>query len=252
MNAPSPEEPSTSWEHYSLWKRVKDTTAHLERHFQSTITVSGINATEIYSFGEVLGLTIEEEVVRSLNWLRAEWDPNNEYEDCAFIRQPQTFPDVLLSNQSANEILFGIELKSWYVLSKEGEPSFRFRVNREACTVNDLIMLVPWCLSNVLSGTPVIFKPVVNLARYYCEYRNHWWKNIRETKDSTEIDEPEGVVPYPNARDNISDKPQSDKGNNFGRIARMGLLDEYKSEMDGISLLGIGMSKWRKFFKEQG
>ena len=31
---------------------------------------------------------------------------------------------MLRSLRDENEILFGIELKSWYVLSKEGEPSF--------------------------------------------------------------------------------------------------------------------------------
>ena len=141
-------------------------------------------------------------------------------------------------------------MKSWYILAKEGEPSFRFKVNLNACTDKDLIMLVPWCLSNVLSGTPIIFKPMVASARYYCEYRNYWWKHIRHTNDTTVIDEPEGATPYPNARDNISDEPRSDKGNNFGRIARMGLLDEYKSEMDNILLLGIKANKWRRFFKE--
>ena len=73
---------------------------------------------------------------------------------------------------------------------------------------------------------------------------------MRNTEDSVEIEEPAGVAPYPNARDNISDRPVSDKGSNFGRIARIGLLDEYKREMDNMSLLGIGASEWRRFFKE--
>ncbi len=123
-------------------------------------------------------------------------------------------------------------------------------MNKRACTPQDLIMLVPWCLSNVLSGTPVIFRPVMDLALYYSEYRNYWWQHVRNTEDSVEIEEPAGVAPYPNARDNISDRPVSDKGSNFGRIARIGLLDEYKREMDNMSLLGIGASEWRRFFKE--
>jgi hypothetical protein len=126
---------------------------------KSSITISGINVTEIYSFGSVLGITIEEEVVRSLNMMRSKWDDGS-YADCKFIRQAQTFPDVIF--MKGEKILFGIDLKSWYVLSKEGEPSFRLKVNKNACTDKDLIMVVPWCLSNVLSGTPIISKPITD------------------------------------------------------------------------------------------
>ena len=246
MNPPVRSPPNETWQHYHLWNRVKNSIGHLDSTFRSTITVSGINATEIYAFGEVLGLTIEEEVVRNLNMLRDRWD-DGMYGKYKFMRQAQTFPDVIFTD--GEDILFGIELKSWYVLSKEGEPSFRFKANRNACTDKDVVMLVPWCLSNVLSGTPIIFEPVVDLARYYCEYRNYWWKHVRNTNDTTEIDEPEGVNPYPNARDNISDSPHSDKGNNFGRIARMGILDDYKSELEHERILGVRVKDWRNFFK---
>lgn len=189
---------------------------------------------------------MEEEVVRSLNEARSEWDDGS-YSNYKFTRQPQTFPDVLFTDGA--DIIFGIEIKSWYVLAKEDEPSFRFKANKNACTDKDMIMLVPWCLSNVMSGTPKTFKPVVDMARYYCEYRNYWWKYGRKTSDNTEIEEPEGVTPYPNARDNISDSPHSDKGGNFGRIARMGLLEDYKSELKRETVLGISIKNWTKFFK---
>ena len=243
---PTRKEPDMGWEHYHLWSKVKKAALELNTYFKSTITVSGINATEIYSFGSVLGLTIEEEVVRSLNVMRSKWDDGS-YSDCKFVRQAQTFPDVILTD--GKKTLFGIELKSWYVLSKESEPSFRLKVNKNACTDKDLIMLVPWCLSNVLSGTPVTFRPIVDSVRYYCEYRNYWWKHVKDTTDTTDIEEPANVNPYPNARDNISDSPASDKGNNFGRIARMGILDDYKGQIAHESLLGVSVRDWRKFFK---
>ena len=78
----------------------------------STITISGINATELYSFGAVLGLIIEEEVVRTLNNLRQDWYPGEKYLDYIFIRQPETFPDMLLKKTDGDEIILGIELKS--------------------------------------------------------------------------------------------------------------------------------------------
>ena len=243
---PTRKEPDADWKHHGLWSKVKNAAQELDTYFKSTITVSGINATEIYSFGSVLGLTIEEEVVRSLNVMRSKWDDGS-YSDYKFTRQAQTFPDVIFTDGKG--VLFGIELKSWYVLSKESEPSFRLKVNKNACTDKDLIMMVPWCLSNVLSGTPITFKPVVDSLRYYCEYRNYWWKHVKHTTDTTEIDEPANVNPYPNARDNISDSPLSDKGNNFGRIARMGILEDYKNRVAQESLLGVKVHAWRDFFK---
>lgn len=246
MNSPKRVLPDKNWPHYNVWSNVKEVAKRLDFNFKSTITVSGINATEIYSFSEVLGLTIEEEVVRNLNELREKWD-DGAYGRYKFRRQPQTFPDVLFTD--GNDILFGIELKSWYVLSKEDEPSFRFKVNVNACAKNDIVMLVPWCFSNILSGTPIIFRPVIDMAKYYCEYRNYWWKYVRKTRGSVEIDEPKDVQPYPNARDNISDSARDDKGNNFGRIARMNLLDNYKSDMDKNHVLGISLKDWRVFFQ---
>jgi hypothetical protein len=70
----------------------------------------------------------------------------------------------------------GIELKGWYLLSKEGVPSLRFQTTPAACSPFDLIAVVPWHLSNVLSGTPVAREPWVSSARHAAEFRNHWWE----------------------------------------------------------------------------
>jgi hypothetical protein len=59
------------------------------------------------------------------------------------------------------------------------------------------------------------------------------------------------VAPYPEARDEISDKPVDDKGKNFGRIARLGIMDEYVTTFDQVDLLGIEVARWRQFFKER-
>lgn len=93
---PTREEPSKNWEHFELWKRIFVLFENLPKQFESIITVSGIAATEVYTFGAVLGATIEEEVVRTLNILRSEWDPEDKYNNYLFVRQPQTFPDIVL------------------------------------------------------------------------------------------------------------------------------------------------------------
>lgn len=40
---------------------------------------------------------------------------------------------MLLRRASDGDILFGIELKGWYLLAKEREPSLRFQVTEAAC-----------------------------------------------------------------------------------------------------------------------
>jgi len=248
---PQPQFPSKDWEHYALFEKLGELFSEIPSLFRSTISVSGISATEIYAFGAVLGLTIEQEVIRTLNDLRSSWDEEGLYHDYRFVRQAQTFPDVLLMNKKSTHIMMGIELKSWYLLAKEGEPSFRYQVTPTACASQDLLVIVPWALSNVLSGTPIIFKPYITLARYAAEYRNYWWQHVRQSKSSNEIISPQDVTPYPSARTRMIDNPAQDGGNNFGCIARTGLLDEYMQNFKETELSGIKVNAWRKFLKEQ-
>jgi len=248
-NVPQPptrREPLETWEHYPLWQKIVATLRDIPKHFRSNISVSGVLATEIFTYGSVLAPTIEQEIVRTLNSLRDHWDDGN-YSDYSFVRQAQTFPDVLLMSNSA--ILMGIEIKSWYLLAKEEEPTFRYKVSPECCAPADLFVVVPWSLSNVLSGSPIIFEPFVETARYVAEYRNYWWQHLRTTTDSTNITCPAKPQPYPGGRDESEDKPAYDGGGNFGRIARSRLMDDYVSSLKATELIGITVGRWIKFFK---
>jgi hypothetical protein len=76
-------------------------------------------ASDIFTLNSALGATIEEQVVASLNTLRPVWDPDRQYQTYGFVRQPQTFPDVLLRRKTdGQDILMGIELKGWYILAR--------------------------------------------------------------------------------------------------------------------------------------
>lgn len=144
------------------------------------LVIKGMNVTEIFSVGGAFSSVVETQVVTMLNSLRNLWDPDNEYFRYAFIRQSQTFPDVVLRNlQDEREVLFGIELKSWYVLSKEGETSFRYQITPEACADADLIVIIPWILSDVISGMPTLRRPFTELAGYAAEYRSYHWQRSR-------------------------------------------------------------------------
>ena len=130
---PSRELPD-SWEHYELYRNVREAIATLPIYFRTETHIAGIMATDLHTLNTVLGTTIEEQVVRTLNLIRKTWDPGGDYALYSFVRQPQTFPDVRLRKVTDDETLLGVELKGWYLLAKEKEPSLRFQVTRAACT----------------------------------------------------------------------------------------------------------------------
>ena len=248
--APSPSGPGDSWEHHRLYRRVIDALYATPAHFTSLTRIEGLHATDVQTLNLMLGATIEEQVVATLNRMRAVWDPDERYQRYFFQRQAQVFPDILLkADLNGQDIILGIELKSWYLLAKEGEPNFRFTTTREACAEADLIAVVPWALDNVLSGVPTTYKPFVSQARYAAEYRNHWWAEVRSARSDTSIAIPQDVGPYPAKSDRVADRPASDRGGNFGRLARTGLMNAYIEETLNLRLSGIPVKEWIAFLR---
>lgn len=239
----------SGWGHFQLYRDVREAIACLPVYFRTETHISGIMATDLHTLNTVLGATIEDQVVRTLNMIRSTWDPKENYSLYSFVRQAQTFPDVLLRKTSTGEVLLGIELKGWYLLAKEAEPSLRFQTTSGACAKQDMIVVVPWVLGNVISGSPILFEPFVESARYAANYRNFHWQHIRKTRHSTEIVSPAGVNPYPNKSEQILDQPRADGGGNFGRLARTGMMDEYLDKLTRVQLCGINAVYWREFLK---
>ena len=238
-------------EHYPLWSRVCEAIRALPMHFRSETVIGGILATDIFTLNSALGATIEEQVVAALNALRPVWDPDKKYQTFGFVRQTQAFPDVLLRKQlNGHEILLGIELKGWYMLAKEGEPSFRFVANAAACADRDLIVVVPWVLSNVLAGSPVAYDVFIDLANYTAQQRNHYWQYERDVKEGNkDINLATGATVYPAKSDKISDKAVYDPGGNFGRLARYGIMEQFVKKTMETPLRGIPASQWLSFFR---
>ena len=248
-SAPSRDLPSTNDEHYQLYRNVREAISSLPIYFRTETHISGIMATDLHTLNTVLGATIEDQVVRTLNLIRNTWDPGENYALYSFVRQTQTFPDVLLRGTSTEEILLGIELKGWYLLAKEAEPSLRFQATAAACAKRDLLVVVPWVLGNVISGSPILFEPFVESAQYAADYRNYHWQHIRKTRQDSRIEIPGGVSPYPSKADQILDRPRFDGGGNFGRLARTGMMDSYMQKLNDVQLCGIRTDYWRQFLK---
>ncbi len=99
------------WTHYELWKRVRRALYAVPSHFETPTVIEGLLAKDIFTLNSPLAATIEESVVRTLNELRPVWDPDSRYQTYSFVRQSQTFPDVLLrSVENGSVPLEGFEL----------------------------------------------------------------------------------------------------------------------------------------------
>lgn len=247
---PTATEPPKDWEHYELFTSVKKAIFSLPSRFESPLTIEGVLATDLFAFNSSLSTTIEQQLVDSLNRLRSAWDPEQRYTLYEFERQPQTFPDVVLKASAPDvepAVLLGIELKGWYALAKEKEPSFRYKVTPAVCARTDLLVVVPWALSNVISGAPIVFEPFVMGARHAAEYRNWYWQHKRGGTSNKEIEISSVDQFYPTKSDMISDRPTSDSGGNFGRLARAGVMESYILELFEEKLAGIQLSAWQRF-----
>lgn len=256
--APPPPErtpiPTDNPKKVQLLERVKDALRALPVHFQSSTNIEGLEAGDLFSVNSVLSGTTEIQVVKTLNRLRSLWDPDGDWQDFEFVRSQQTFPDVrLLAHREVGpEVALGLELKGWYLLSREGQPSFRYTPTPSACSPFDQLVVIPWHLSNVLAGTPVVYEPYIEQAKYAAELRNYYWRYQRGAKSDTTINSPTGITPYPAPKAKVADIAVSDGPKNFGRVARVhGLMDEYTKHALTTRVAGIEAANWVRFFKIQ-
>ena len=245
--------PPANWPHRKLYENVVKTLYALPEEFSTSLRISDFRATDIFTLNSALGASIEDAVVNGLNGLREVWDPEGKYALYRFERQAQAFPDVRLVTEAPDEepILMGIELKGWFALSKEGEPTFRYTITPAACAPADLLVVYPWVLSDVVAGAPKLLRPFVGEARYAAELRNYYWQKMRaERGGNGNITTATHQTPYPAVKtDQCSDRAEDDGGGNFGRIARYGLLDEFVASVKKQEVSGIPVLAWLTFFR---
>lgn len=238
-------------QHQGLYDGVKTALHAIADGFDADIEIAGMDATDLFGLNSALGSAIERHVVEALNKLRTVWDPVGKYSTFSFVRFPQSFPDVRLIDRNAvgiAPVLMGIELKGWFALAKEKQPSFRFVATPLACAQQDLIVVVPWVFNNVLSGKPRLLTPFIEEARYAARMRNHHWtwvKGAGGAKDQVVLSAHNG--PYPSKTAESSDKPIQDGGGNFGRIARTNIMDTFATATLENDAGGIPIKYWVQF-----
>jgi hypothetical protein len=247
--------PPAEWPHRELYDKVIDALHALPSRFRTSLHIAGISATDLFTLNTPLGAAIEASVVENLNMLRELWDPDGKYEIYSFVRQAQVFPDVRLQTTApgvaeVDRILMGIELKGWFLLAKEGEPSFRYKASPNVCSAQDLLVVYPWTLDEVVSGSPKLLRPFVEEARYAAEHRNHYWQHMRGASgEDAEIKMALVTNSFPSKGDKFNDEAKKDQGGNFGRVARGKLMTSFIDALLLGPISGIPAKHWQAFLK---
>lgn len=252
---PVPVELDESWAHRELHARVLAALYSLPSRFESELVITGVAAVDLHTLGSPLSAGIEFQTIEALNQLRSTWDPDDEYATYRFVRQPQQFPDVVLRSDDPEadpKTIMGIELKGWYALAKETEPTFRFKVTPAVCQSQDLLVVIPWALHNVVSGSPrLLDPPYVVQARYAAEWRNWFWQHsVTGNIPDRTIHVSDVTSAYPAKSEHILDRPATDPGQNFGRLARYEIMDDWTAAIGAELLSGIPVEEWRRFLKK--
>ncbi len=90
--------------------------------------------------------------------------------------------------------------------------------------------------------------PFVVNAGYAATYRNwHWTNVIRSGGDKGGIKLSGVTDHYPSKSQLIGDEPEHDRGGNYGRFARTGLMDAYMERLFGQALAGVPLDAWQRF-----
>lgn len=244
--------PPAEWQG-GLHQRVVDAIYALPGLFKTSLNVSGVRATDLFTLNSALGASIEQSVVENLNALRKIWDTEDRFRLYSFVRQAQVFPDVRLQTDAPSaepQVLMGVELKGWFALAKEGEPSFRYKVAPAVCAEADLLVVFPWVLDEVVSGAPRLLRPFVSGARNAAEHRNHYWSVLRGVAGpDAAITPAPHQAPYPRKGVKFNDEAARDSGGNFGRVARGGIMERFIDDLMLQPVAGIPLGAWQRFLK---
>jgi len=250
---------SPRWEHHDVWVKVKSVVDNLSSYVSFKIAederfydeeMGHMNVDSLYTLSGPFSTMIERACVRGVNEQRHQWD-DGKYANYRFVRQTGSFPDVLLQNRDyPYNVIFGIELKGWYIFAKEGVPCFRYKISPSCCHPADFVAVVPWYLENIENGKFVTLPPYTEMAKYAAQYRNYHWMT-RSTDSSTEIVSPTKAIWHPKHNERVSDKPVYDGGNNFGRFARSGVMDEWLKTFDETKIKDKTVAEWRKILYQR-
>lgn len=210
------------------------------------------------NFGEYVGRAIENLIVYHLNQNSDEWNLSDK--DLKFARNTVQYPDIILVDDNESESYFHIEVKTWYALSNDLITS-RFHTSPKFIKKDSLLVVFPWCISNLIYGSPILLSPLVYNALELAKRRDEVWvSGKKQTPDlgtkKVETPDPDHVFTCPVNSHNVKsigyqrsskDEEWEKESENFAKIYRFyhSKTYELRDKVYQEELLGRPIIEWR-------
>lgn len=198
---------------------------------------------------------VEDRIPEMLNRVRATtWDEDGKLGAYEFRRFTIGFPDILLVERAnPDNIIFEIEAKSWYILSKDALTA-RFLTSTKVITPGTLVIIVGWLLDGIVSGSPTLLRIHVADAIELAEQRDAQWTNVG---DDHRVQEPKNEPGTARnlIRTQVDGEIQGKDGkwrknsDNFGKLERIpnAELRTFRDATLEVPAAGKSLKEWRRF-----
>lgn len=198
---------------------------------------------------------VEDRIPEMLNRVRSTtWDEDGKLGAYEFRRFTIGFPDILLVERANPEnVLFEIEAKSWYVLSRDALTA-RFLTSSTFINDGTLVIIVGWMLDGVVSGSPVLLRIHVANAEELAKQRDAQWAGVGPDH---RVQEPDNA---PDTARNLirtqvdgeiqgSDGKWRKNSDNFGKLDRIPNpeLRTFRDATLTVQAAGKPLKEWRGF-----
>lgn len=198
---------------------------------------------------------VEDRIPEMLNRVRSTtWDEDGKLGAYEFRRFTIGFPDILLVERAnPDNVLFEIEAKSWYILSKDALTA-RFLTSANFINDGTLVIIVGWMLDGVVSGSPVLLRIHVADAAELAQQRDAQWIAVGADHRVTEPVNAPGT-PRNLIRTQVEGEIQTKGGewrrnsDNFGKLERIpnSELRAFRDTTLSVRAAGKELKEWRGF-----
>jgi hypothetical protein len=211
-------------------------------------------------FNNYVGQGIENTLVQHLNNAAYEkWSKQDQ--NLQFARNTVQFPDLLLVDEEKDECFLHVEVKSWYIFASDPITA-RFHTAPEYIKDDCLLVVFPWYMTEIVSGTPKLLSPLVGSAKELAERRDQVWIDGYQGRadpgtKKVETPPPGHLWDNPINQHNIKSigyQRSSTEDNweiesdNFGKVYRFyhPLTYDLKDDAYGKHVKGKEVSEWRE------
>ena len=210
------------------------------------------NLLDISKISELVSNTIEARIPEWLNARRQIWDDQEKFAGYEFTKAKAGYPDVRLTNRTdSTDVKFRIEVKSWYVLSRDALTA-RFRTHPSYLLDDDMLVVAAWTLDGIVNGSPKLIRLFIDRALPIAMKRDQAWSTSGNRKVEAPSNPP-GTAPNLIQTSSVAYTLRNNawvaEAKNFGKLDRLGWdpLRKFSETVLSLEVAGRSLDAWRQF-----